>query len=175
MCDTIKDRVIGLCNDHVPTIHTGGRKWKSNYSHDKEVLDLIRENARCHRFWVARQHGIEGWSASQSYNQASNRVRKRTRQLRKQHELNIANQSPSNPKVFWRFARERLKTRIGVAPLLYNPNHSATTTFLDKCVEAVSRGNVTDVVYLDFQKAFDNVSHKRLMVTLKHMAYVGSS
>ena len=44
MWDTIKDRVIGLRNDHVPTIQTGGRKWKSNYPHDKEVLDLIREN-----------------------------------------------------------------------------------------------------------------------------------
>ena len=46
MWDTIKDRGIGLRNDHVPTIHTGGRKWKSNYPHDKEVLDLIREKAR---------------------------------------------------------------------------------------------------------------------------------
>ena len=40
-------------------------------------------------------------------------------------------------------------------------------TFVDKCVEAISRGNVTDVVYLDFQKAFDTVPHKRLMVKLQ--------
>ena len=70
MWDTIKDRVIGLRNDHVPTIQTGGWKWTSNYSHDKEVLDLIRDKARCHMFWVARQHGLEGLSAHQSYNQA---------------------------------------------------------------------------------------------------------
>ena len=56
----------------MPTIQTGGRKWKSNYPHDKEVIDLIREKARCHRFWVARQHGLEGLSARQSYNQARN-------------------------------------------------------------------------------------------------------
>ena len=31
--------------------------------------------------------------------------------------------------------------------------------FLDKCVDAISRGNVTDIVYLDFQKAFDTVPH----------------
>ena len=49
MWDTIKDRVIGLRNDYVPTIQTGGRKWKSNYPNDKEMLDLIREKARCHR------------------------------------------------------------------------------------------------------------------------------
>ena len=108
MWDTIKDRVIGLRYDDVPTIQTGGGKWKSNYPHDKEVLDLIREKVQCHRFWVARQHGLEGLSACQSYNQARNQVRKRTRQLRKQYELNIANQSTSNPKIFWRFARDRL-------------------------------------------------------------------
>ena len=60
--DTINDRVIGLHNDHVTTIHTGGRKWKSNYPHDKEVLGPIRE-AWCHRFWVTRQPGLEGQSA----------------------------------------------------------------------------------------------------------------
>ena len=79
LLDTIKDRVIGLRNDHVPTIQTGGRKWKSNYPPDKEVLDLIREKARCHVLLVARQHCLEGLSARQSYNQARNQVRKRTR------------------------------------------------------------------------------------------------
>ena len=35
------------------------------------------------------------------------------------------------------------------------------------CVDAISRGNVTDVVYLDFQKVFDTVPHKRPMVKLQ--------
>ena len=46
-------------------------------------------------------------------------------------------------------------------------------TFLDKCVEAISRGNVTDVVYLDFQKAFDTVPHKMLMVKLQAYSISG--
>ena len=40
-------------------------------------------------------------------------------------------------------------------------------TFLDKCVDAISRGNGTDIVYVDFQKALDTVPHKRLMVKLQ--------
>ena len=132
MWDTIKNRVIGLCNDHVPTIQTRGRKRKSDYSHDKEVLDLIREKARCHRFWVAIQHDLEGLGARQSYNQARNQVRKRTRQLRKQYGLNIANLSTSNLKVFWRLARECLKTRIGVVPLLCNPDDPGTLSHSDE-------------------------------------------
>ena len=34
-------------------------------------------------------------------------------------------------------------------------------------LDAISRGNITDVVYLDFQKALDTVPHKRLMVKLQ--------
>ena len=40
-------------------------------------------------------------------------------------------------------------------------------TFLDKCVGAISKGSVTDIAYLDFQKAFDTVQHKMLMVKLQ--------
>ena len=31
-------------------------------------------------------------------------------------------------------------------------------------MDAIPRGNVTDVVYLDFQQAFDTVPHKRLTI-----------
>ena len=96
------------------------------------MLDLIRDKVRCHNFWVARQHGLEGLSARQSYNQDKNQVTKRTCQLRKQYEFNVANQSTSNPNVFERFARERLKTRIGVAPLLCNPDDPSTPRHSDK-------------------------------------------
>ena len=46
-------------------------------------------------------------------------------------------------------------------------------TILDNCVDAISRGNVTDVVYLDFQKTFDIVPHKRLMVKLQAYGIIG--
>ena len=59
-------------------------------------------------------------------------MRKLTHQLRKQHELNIANQPKSNPKVFWRFARNPLRTRIGVAPLIFNPDDPAILKHSDQ-------------------------------------------
>ena len=96
------------------------------------MLDLIREKAQCHRLRVARQQALERWNARQSYNQARNQVRKWTCQLRKQLPLNIVNQSTSNPKVFWRFARERLKISIGVAPLLCNPDDPGTLRHSDE-------------------------------------------
>ena len=47
----------------------------------------------------------------------------------------------------------------------------STTTqllkFLDKCIQTYASGGVTDVIYLDFAKAFDTVPHKRLIAKLE--------
>ena len=70
----------------------------------KGVLYLIMEKAMCHMFKVARQH-------------AMHLVRKSgTPSLGKQHgfeTLQISPNSKYNPSVFWMFARDRLRTRIG--------------------------------------------------------------
>ena len=39
--------------------------------------------------------------------------------------------------------------------------------YLDKCVETMVKGGVTDTIYLDFAKAFDTVPHERLLGKLK--------
>lgn len=42
-------------------------------------------------------------------------------------------------------------------------------SFLEKVTENVDKGNKVDVIYYDFKKAFDTVSHKKLMTKLKQM------
>ena len=39
---------------------------------------------------------------------------------------------------------------------------------LDKWTEAIYKATDVDVIYMDFQKAFDKVPHKRLMGKAKH-------
>ena len=40
-------------------------------------------------------------------------------------------------------------------------------TYLDHCAESLGNGLSVDAIHLDFQKAFDTVAHRRLMVKLK--------
>ena len=39
--------------------------------------------------------------------------------------------------------------------------------YLYKCIDTIVNGGVVDTIYLDFQKAFDNVPHRRLMGKLQ--------
>ena len=47
-------------------------------------------------------------------------------------------------------------------------------TFLDTCVRSIVEGNVVDVIYLDFWKAFDTVPHHRLLGKLKAYGIIGN-
>lgn len=53
----------------------------------------------------------------------------------------------------------------------------STTTqllnYLDQCVEKIVGGGVVDTIYLDFQKAFDCVPHRRLIEKLKSYGVTG--
>ena len=50
-------------------------------------------------------------------------------------------------------------------------NRRSTVTqllnYLDKSTEAIADGDVVDVIYFDFAKAFDTVPHRRLILKLK--------
>jgi len=58
-----------------------------------------------------------------------------------------------------------------ISPFQYGflPGRSCSTQLLnimDHFAKALDKGNYVDVIYLDFQKAFDSVPHKRLLCKL---------
>ena len=54
------------------------------------------------------------------------------RQAKREFERSIANNSKSNPKVYWAYIRKKLKTKIGVAPLLDNEDGEISMKFKDE-------------------------------------------
>ncbi|CAF1043276.1 unnamed protein product, partial [Brachionus calyciflorus] len=58
----------------------------------------------------------------------------------------------------------------------FMPNKSCTTNlleFIDWVTDEIDQGNFVDVIYTDFSKAFDKVSHQKLLVKLKSYGIVG--
>ena len=45
---------------------------------------------------------------------------------------------------------------------------------MEEMTEIIDRGNSVDVIYLDFAKAFDKVSHKRLLKKLESQGISGN-
>ena len=55
--------------------------------------------------------------------------------------------------------------------------HSCTTQLLhvmDILTKSLDRGVPVDVIYMDLQKAFDSVPHKRLLYKIEHYGITGN-
>jgi hypothetical protein len=60
----------------------------------------------------------------------------------------------------------------------FMPGKSCTTNlleFIDKVTHEIDQGNYVDIIYTDFSKAFDKVSHRKLLVKLKAYGIVGEA
>ena len=75
-------------------------------------------------------------------------------------------------KILESIAKDDIMSHLGRNRLIRSSQHSfmkrkSTTTnlleFLDKLLAATDKGIATDVIYLDFAKAFDNVPTERLL------------
>ena len=47
--------------------------------------------------------------------------------------------------------------------------------FIDNFKDIISKGNVVDTIYFDFAKAFDSVTHKRLLYKLNTYSITGNT
>lgn len=79
-------------------------------------------------------------------------------------------------KIIETFVREKIMKHLHEQRLLSAKQHGfisgrSTTiqllNYLDKCTQAIVDGGVVDTIYLDFEKAFDTVPHRRLLGKLR--------
>ena len=85
-------------------------------------------------------------------------------------------------KLMESFIRDHVMTHLMENKLLTAKQHGficgrSTVTqllkYLDDCAKCVASGKVVDAIYLDFEKAFDTVPHRRLLEKLKAYGITG--
>lgn len=84
---------------------------------------------------LATLHGNQKWPKVRR-----NKVRKLTRQVKRDYEKNIAKEAKFNPKKFWQYVSKKTKTKTGISELTM-PSEDGKTTRLTK-----SDGEKSDVL-----------------------------
>lgn len=119
----------------VPKITSGNPSWKKlgEYPIDKRLQEAVRRKHATHRNWMQKKR-VSG-TAERSrleYTKARNLVSKLMRQAKRKFEREVAKKAKTNPKAFWRHVNGKLKTKVGVSPLLQNEKDKESMKFSDK-------------------------------------------
>ena len=127
----IKDKLQELTNKFVPKSSTASKPtWskKGSIPIEPSLREMIRKKNISHRRWMSSKSNEN----RDEYNKVRNKVKRLMRQAKRDHEKGICLKSKSNPKAFWSHVRHKLRTKIGVAPLLENSKNPDSAKFEDK-------------------------------------------
>ena len=71
--------------------------------------------------WNRVRKGLADEEEKLQYRRLRNQIRSLTRKAKKKLEKHIARQAKSNPKAFWSYSQQKLKTKTGIPDLLKDP------------------------------------------------------
>ena len=134
MWDNIKGKLVQLRDKFVPQKNsstTPSWRSKNQYPLSKATRAAIKEKNRLHRKWMSST-GFDNQQNKLDYSKASNKVKSLVRKDKRSFERGIAMEGKQKPKLFWNHTRRRLKTKVGVAPLLRNTEDKNSLVFDDK-------------------------------------------
>ena len=150
----IKERLLEMRDKFVPrksTSSTPSWKSKNQYPLSKPTRMAIRKKNKLHRKWMS---STNHQFSRLEYSKARNKVKSLVRKDKRNYERGIALESKLKPKLFWSHTRSRLKTKIGVAPLLENTEDKNSLVFDDE-----KKANL-------LQKQFSSVYTKEALDTI---------
>ena len=99
------------------------RKEKKNIYMTREANRLKRKKCYLWRKYLSTKSTFD----NTKYKRCKNKLRALTRSLRKNFEMSISINSKSKPKLFWNYAKSRLKTRQNISSLRKEDGTTATT------------------------------------------------
>ena len=130
--EMLKAKLIELRNKFVPTatIKSGTNCLKGSFPIDTTVQQAIKEKHSLHRRWIkCKRRGDQ--SLREAYTKSRGKVKKLMRQSKRSFEKAIASGCKKNPKKFWKYVRNKLRTKSGVSPLLQDKNNPNSLRFDD--------------------------------------------
>ena len=133
--NNIKDKLIEVRTKFVPQCNTADKpSWKSKYQYplSSTTRDAMKCKDRLHRRWISSSEAERTSQNWKVYAKARNRVNTLVRKDKRKFEQEIAREGKFKPKLFWSHARRKLKTKVGVAPLLIDANDKDSLAFDDK-------------------------------------------
>ena len=108
-------KYIPLCNKNVDTRNT--EDW-----YGPNISRAIRNRNRLYKMKKYNPNP----QVTMQYNNARREVKKQIRQAKREHEINIANESKTNPKKFYRYINNRKHIKSGIGPLLNEAGETIT-------------------------------------------------
>ena len=106
---------------HVPTrIIKFSRKKNSGMPVDEETRTMIKTKHRLAKKAVKSKDE----QTQKEYRRITNKLRKKTRTIRKKIEGNLAKESKENPNVIWKYIKSKAKTREAVGELYLDPKNT---------------------------------------------------
>ena len=135
MWASLKSMVEELKRGFVPKAVVSGKPaWteKGSFPISDSSREAIKEKRKCHREWMkVLREGNSPEDARLAYTKSVSKVKSLLRKEKRKFEKGIASEAKTKPKGFWSHARRKLKTKVGVSPLLSNPADKDSLKFED--------------------------------------------
>ena len=127
--DHLKSIILKLMNDHIPksTNHIKKDNRKRPHWMNSKALRKIKKKFNLYKRFLTTKCGQD----YQKYVEARNECKRVIKKAKKNHEKKIAENSKSNPKMFWRYVQDKLKSNVGIS-VLHGPDGELKTTDKDK-------------------------------------------
>ena len=132
--ENMKGKLKELRGKFVPQKNASSLAWKSKNQCPlrKVTRDAIKEKSKMHRKLMS-SFTVEDYQQTQlRYSKARNKVKLLVRKDKRDLELKIAQEAKTKPKLFWSHTRRKLRTKVGVAPLLENKEDRNSLVFEDE-------------------------------------------
>ena len=116
----IKTEVMRAASDFIPTRQCGKQK---HLLMDKETKQLRKKKNKAYTAYLSSRDR----NTYIRYSILRNNLRRRTRNVRRKHEIKLAQEFKDKPKKMWNYINSRLKTRSCVEDLKHHDGTMATT------------------------------------------------